>query len=396
MQESLDNRMGWVRILDHSSNADKDFRYAEWEFASEAQICGILNYADEKILCGPLTMYPDANGLYYYCLKIKYPTKGFEEKKPRKSGYYFKEGEVGELLALFSLFFQARFYKVASYFGELNSQNTKIKTSYNFLHVKSVDYRQHPTVFKDRDRNFAEGLQEFLDLIRTLKPSLHESFILACYRYSQALQLIGMDDPELIFIKLSTAIEILLDKFELPKGTNSLGGEIFDDVFAKSSLTQEQTNQLKSILRVDKNGIIKYAPITIKFIEFIYAHTPHYFETRKVEIPSRSYMVEKDKELKERTKHSHITPENLKEILAIIYNARSRNLHDGEIMYASQIMYMDHNCDFDATLGGTDDNKKFEHTELLPYAHSFEDIVRHSLLEYLKSNSKHQPLTLEP
>src|SRR3989338_8449866 len=133
MTKQNDNRMAWIRNLERLSKSSKGAYYSEFEIASECRIVGPLNYKGGKIRCSPFSMDKDMNGLYHYLLSIKYPQySGSYNEKADKKGYYFKEGEIGELLALFSLHFQRRFYLVATYQGELTSKSVKTKFENNF------------------------------------------------------------------------------------------------------------------------------------------------------------------------------------------------------------------------------------------------------------------------
>lgn len=104
-----DNRMGWIRNLEKLSKKETNSYFVEYEIATECHIAGVLDYSNGIILCGGLTIEKDENGLYHYLLKVKYA--GVEEpyynNKANKKGYYFKDGILGELLSIFSLYFQS-------------------------------------------------------------------------------------------------------------------------------------------------------------------------------------------------------------------------------------------------------------------------------------------------
>jgi hypothetical protein len=79
-----DNRMGWIRNLEVLVSGCPRYT-VEYELGSECDISGLLDYADGQIVCAPMTTEESREGL-------------------------FKDGILGELIALMSLFFRYRFY----------------------------------------------------------------------------------------------------------------------------------------------------------------------------------------------------------------------------------------------------------------------------------------------
>ena len=93
MTKYNDNRMGWIRNIDQLKESDTQSYCAEYEIASEVYIPGILNYMNEKILCGLMTFNKDQRGLYKYLLKIKYAFyEGiYDKKKSLQKGTFSKK-----------------------------------------------------------------------------------------------------------------------------------------------------------------------------------------------------------------------------------------------------------------------------------------------------------------
>ena len=58
----IDNRMGWCRNIDKLEHNENAVSVVEYELASDSYIPGILDYRNEKILCGPLSFGMDSNG----------------------------------------------------------------------------------------------------------------------------------------------------------------------------------------------------------------------------------------------------------------------------------------------------------------------------------------------
>ena len=368
MTKTNDNRMAWIRNLERLSKSNKGSYYAEFEIASECRITGLLNYKGGKIMCSLFSMEKDENGLYHYLLRIKYPKySGSYNEKADKKGYYFKGGEIGELLALFSLHFQCRFYLIATYHGELTSRGIKTKSENSFLYKKVANEVIHPKIFSETGKNFTKGLSDFLYSVKKLNERKHQGFILACYHYARALKEVGVDS-EMVFIRLVSAIETLSKEYKLSKADNPLNGGEFDRLFHGHSLSKEQLKQTKEILKVDSKGSIKIDKSKKKFIKFIE-------DFSKGSLKGGNW----------KAKHVKITRENLPKVITAIYDARSSYLHNGEPMYLSQFMHGAVKWDTDPSFGMVIDNREFTASQKLPYTYWFENVVRSCLLNYLYS-----------
>ena len=360
----IDNRMSWIRNVDKLNENDSESYYCEYEIASECNIPGVLNYQNGMILSSFLTVNRDRNNLYHYILKIKYAwlKEPFINKKASQKGYYFKDGIVGELLAIFSLYFQCRFYLIASYFGELSSHNVKTKAEINFIYQQCSPHI-HPPIFSNRNKNFAKGLGDFLDSIKSLDTKYHQQFILACYHYSRALKEIGIDS-EMIFVRLVSSIEALSEFIKLNDKDDLFEGKKFEDIIKNDVLSNEENIELKKIFDVRKAGK--------KFIRFIEQYSMGFFKGGKY-----------------RAIHTKIKKSDLPNILKTIYDARSSYLHNGEPMYLSQPNRNSYKWrwDTDPSLGMIIDNRKMTTSKKLPYTYWFEELVRHCLLSFLKKSS---------
>jgi hypothetical protein len=306
-------------------------------------------------------MEKDQNGLYHYSLKIRYyQNEEFPQSDERnKKGYYFKDGIVGEIVSIFSLYFRCRFYLLATYNGELTENGLRIKIENVFIY-KPCSQFIHPQIFSSNNKNFAKGLSEFLDLIKLLKEKYHQQFILSCYHYAQSLKEVGIDS-EMIFIRLVSSIESLSKFIELNKKDDLLKGKNLKDVIKKEEFSKEISKELEKIFETRK--------AKLKFINFI------------IENSSRCLKGGNYK-----AKHCKIKKEQLPKILGAIYNARSGYLHSGESMYLSHIVKGEEKWDTDPTVGMFIDNRFFPATQKLPYAYFFEGLVRCCLINFLKKN----------
>jgi hypothetical protein len=137
MADTNDNRMGWIRNLESLASAAQQYT-VEYELGSECRIPGLLDYADGQIICAGMNTEESRDGLWLYNLIFHFPTGPHDVKrKADEKGYYFKDGVLGELLALMSLFFRCRFYLISSRLLPGNStQGMTIKTEYPFLRVR--------------------------------------------------------------------------------------------------------------------------------------------------------------------------------------------------------------------------------------------------------------------
>ena len=130
-----------------------------------------------------------------YLLRIQLPDSTDEDylNAPRDSkGYLFPAGIPGELAALFSLHFRARFYILSTTYGEMTATSIPIMQEHSVTRGRYGAYLD-PIVFSDEPREFHTSLATYLDSIRDL-PAPHHQFTLAAHHYSQALRDIGMNE----------------------------------------------------------------------------------------------------------------------------------------------------------------------------------------------------------
>jgi hypothetical protein len=362
-----DNRMGWVRNLEVLERESEHF-VVEYELGSECRIPGLLDYSDGKIICALMSTNEGGGGLWPYNLVLHVPRDRHGHNLKAGKGYYFKEGRLGELVALMSLFFRCRFYLFSSRHppGDPRMGMT-LKREYPFVRV-DCNPAIHPPLFENADKNLAVDFKEFLDTVRALDPQLHQAYILACHHYARAVREVGVDS-EMVFIRLVSAIEALCGQMKLDRKDDALEEQKIVALIASSNLSPEQQKELKSTFDVRKSGK--------KFIRFIEQYSSGYFKGGNF----------KAKRLK-------IKRADLEKVLRIIYNARSKYLHAGEPMFLSTPFKGGEKWDTDPILGMWVDSRRFDSAQKLPYAHFFEGLVRHCLLNYLKANSSQPAFAL--
>jgi len=359
MPSPNDNRMGWIRNLEALASGGQQYTI-EFELGSECQIPGLLDYVDGKIICAAMSTEESRDGLWLYNLILRFPTGPKFNPKANDSGYYFKDGVIGELLALISLFFRCRFYLISSRLLPGNPMLGMIlKKEYPFLRVK-CNPGIHPPLFEKPKADFA-GFKEFLDSVIELNANLHQDFILACHHYARAVKEVGVD-AEMVFIRLVSAVEVLSQHLALDHKDDRLEEQEVRSLLARSNLSAENKRELKNIFDVRKSRK--------KFVRFIEQHCTGFFK-------GGNFRAERLK----------IKRADLAKALNAIYTARSEYLHAGEPMFLSQPFKGGAKWDTDPTSGMIVDNRAFSEGQKLPYTWFFEGLVRQCLLNYLKRNS---------
>lgn len=364
--------MLWIRQVEKSKNNKTEnkssissyLEYTEHEFASEIYIAGIFNYENSKILCAPFTTEPSKEGLYHYLMRIKNLNEYEFNNNASKNGYHFKGGIFAELLSLFSLYFQCRFYHVADYDGKMTGTSLKIKKEYNFSRKRinsDIDKKPYPEIFDNKiKRNFAdEDLLKFLNSIKKLEEKKHQSFIQSCYCYLKALREIGLDE-EMFFIRMVSAIEGMAKYEKIKNKSNSSNKEL--EEFVKKLEPSQCKEQLQGLVEKE----IKNQKLTQQFKHFIINNSEGFFKSRK-DLEKNDYQI---------------TEDSLEEWLTKIYKARSKYLHEGRTMHFGHYLnYEFHsNMDYFPT-NSLIDNKEYSFQEQLPYPKWFGKVVRECLVK---------------
>jgi hypothetical protein len=360
MNTKIDNRMGWIRNIEKIKKKGTKTYIVEYEIATECRIPGVLDYMDSKILCGPLTMEKDLNGLYHYSLKIEYyQNESYNQGEKNRKGYYFNGGIVGEIMSIFSLYFRCRFYLIATYTGELSDHGLRMKKEHTLVY-RACNPAIHPPIFSSSNKNFAKGLSDFLNLIKLLDDKYHQQFILSCGHYARSLKEVGIDS-EMVFIRLVSSIESLSQFIKLTKGDDLFKGKKIEDIIKIEDLPKDDMDELKKIFETRK--------AKVKFVNFIMNNSHGCLR-------GGNY----------KAKHCKIKKVSLPKVLSAIYTARSEYLHNGDTMYLSSPIHGGEKWDTDPTVGMTIDNRFFSASQKLPYTYFFEGLVRCCLINFLKNS----------
>ena len=296
---------------------------------------------------------------------LRYPLGPHDlNRNADEKGYYFKDGTLGELLALLSLFFRCRFYFISSRLLPGNPRlGMTITREYPFVRIK-CNPGIHPPLFESPNKNLGVGFKEFLDRVKTLDHRLHQDFILACHHYARAVKEVGVDS-EMVFIRMVSAIEALSKDAKLDRQDDTLEEQEITNLLAQSTLSPEHKRELRESFNNRKSRK--------KFTRFVERHCGGFFKGGNF-----------------KAKHLKIKRADLGDVLKIIYKARSKYLHAGEPMFLSTPIEDDEKWDTDPTSGMIMDNRSFTASQKLPYAYFFEGLVRHCLLNYLKANSSQE------
>jgi hypothetical protein len=350
-----DDRMLWVRNLECNAvlNSNESF---EVEIGSECQVNGILDYGDGAIRLGALTLNLSNEDLYKYTMQLRRCSLPTNVRSGKQNGYLFKEGEDGELLALISLFLQARFYKLSTTLRPLTSHGLPIKTELRPLRVRyGRDIDQ--IVFSNMERNFDSKLSSFLDQVRLIPSKYHLAVALSSNHYARALREVGVDE-EMVFVRLVSAIEAAaLNQTVID---DDLSGKAPEELFRVEKLTTRHIQELMKLLRTRK--------AKARFIAFLQQFSEGFFEGMPANPP-----------------HTHVTPMNLASMASAVYDARSDYLHNGYPMYLSHFMPAFPDWHMDPSLGMTWQDKSYTADQKLPFASFFHRLVRHCLLSYFES-----------
>lgn len=362
IRNKIDNRMQWILLLDEcEENKNGKEYFTEYEICSEVRIPGVLNYRNGALQCS-LLQEMNQLGLYTYAVKIKHIEKEykFDINNYSKEGYYFNNGLVGELLALFSVYFQSRFYLKATIFGEITPTSMRLRTEHDFIYKKPSPLLNFE-MFSSQGRNWAHeyGLKYFLDTIVKLNQKYHQSLIQSFFWYSESIKDIG-NDHQLFFIKMVSSMESLLKFIEEPE--DSLKEKLTR--LGKKEFDKHEFDEIKNWLKNRK--------ISKRFSYFFQKYSDGFFKGGK-----------------RKAQHCFIKKGELDAYTKRIYDARSSYLHKGKPMYLSFDMTMEDAkyWDLDPGLGMMIDRKKISVNEKLPRARWFERLTNHCLKNFIKENT---------
>lgn len=363
IRKNTDDRMQWILALEeYEKNNRKKSYFTEYEICSEVRIPGVLDYGNGFLHC---SIFQEANkdGLYTYILKIKHTRKEykFDPNNFSKKGYYFEGGPVGELLAILSIYFQARFYLKATITGKSPKDTTGFRSEEEFQYRKPSLFLNFE-MFSDQKRNWAyeDGITVFLDRIKNINQKYHQNLIRSFFWYSKAVKEIGVD-KELFFIKMVSAVESLLCFIRILP--DDLENKLIELTGDGETFAQEESQIIRNWLE-NRN-------ISRKFLNFFQEYYKGFFKGGRRKAP-----------------HCFIRKADLDKYTKRIYKSRSDYLHNGRPMYISFDMTVDYAkfWDLDPGLGMMADRKRISAKEKLPRMRWFERLTNHCLKNFVEES----------
>jgi len=352
-----DQRMLWIRNLD---NLCANAAWAvEAELGSELHIPGFLDYENGALLCGLITHRPDRAGLYKYLLRLRSPgpvevdDTQLRAKNPR--GYVFRDGPIGEVVALLSFRLQARFFLLSTAARGLSPYDFPARTESTILQGR-VGRNLDSVVFSDAPRNLTIDLPQFLDEVRLIPAKQHLETVVAANHYARALREIGIDE-EMVFVRLVSAIERVSAKQPIPD--DPLCGQSPDTFVGLDRLSPEQREEFDTMFRARRKKA--------RFIAFLHEYSAGFWNDEPRE-PA----------------FTHVTRESLAAVAAAVYDARSGYLHDGDPMYLSLGIGSSPGWHMDSSGDMIEQDRYFREKQKLPRADFFHRLVRHCLLARIK------------
>ena len=365
MNASADSRMYWVRNLDALQSGERAWTN-EVELASEKSITGLLDYHDGAIRCYRLAER-DTNGLIKYLLELRLAEELFDSEKQWKSaskkGYIFEEGIAGELSALLSFYFEARFFPVSSTLV-LPTGGMRLKTEYPLRHAP-CSHDIDSVVFKSSGKKFSDSaIHDFLATVSRVRPADHQGLAFSFHHYARGLREIGVDE-EMMFVRLVSAVEAVSQDLDL-REEDVLFGKVLKDLVRPDALNAEELNALQQTFDVRKAGR--------KFVKFLDDYSKGFFKGGQ-----------------RKAKHAWVSKSQLPSVARAIYKARSDYLHSGYPMYLS-LRHGDwwQKWDTAPSLGATMGDRYYTAKQKLPYPHFFHRLVRHCVIGYIEALLKEQ------
>ncbi|TKJ44007.1 hypothetical protein CEE36_02485 [candidate division TA06 bacterium B3_TA06] len=345
-----DDRLYFIRNMEVFEEKGEDLEYwvTEYEVEVDSFFGSLCEYGPYQLVQWDTSI--DAKGRKRsLCLIVKeavFPdgSKGF--KTAHKKGFYHGGGITQELIALASLYFRKRLKLLG-----MVRQNDKP------LRIKLPKQRIDEALISGESHLFK--LREWLEKIRKLEPTYHQSYMFAVNLYCQALNIIE-DRPDVAYLNLISTIETLCQDTDVGEVKLSdvdselakMVGEIKDE---------DLRNRLEKAI-CEKEGLIRR-----KFVKFILDHVEGNFWG-----VSNSY------------KDGDVRPDELEDLLNKIYKQRSRTLHNGEPFPPYIFSSPQFGADIPMGEWTVVGERKWFKEDYIPNPHFFERLVNHVLKVFVE------------
>jgi hypothetical protein len=210
-------------------------------------------------------------------------------------------------------------------------------------------------------------LKAGVDALTQLREDYHQTFVLACRMYQEALAVID-DKPDIAYLLLVTAVEVFVAKMGRRTAEADLIPEL-RDALAKVSDEQARKLLLGRILDLDR-GIAR------NFVSCI------------VDLVGDEFW---DQSPKISTEKGRVDRGELPELLRRIYGQRSKTLHEAEPFPPNIVDPPDGDAEIDRSEEVIVGERRWTHNQIIPYVRFFERLVQHVLVRFLLCNGMPPP-----
>ena len=326
----------------------------EYQVTADAYIVGDVSYGPYRFRVWEIGIDKKEGDDRWLCLRVEHRMTSDDDRfweAASRQGFYHGGGVPDEIVSLACLFLRRR------------------------LRLGRVVRMRDDPIMIDRhgrangwiDRALVSGqsdltvLREWFPLVEGLRSALHQRFILAVKHYQQALHLIE-DSPQIAYLSLVSAIEILSGDFDIGQPTLA-------DYDANLGLLVGQI-QDQDLRRQIENRILRLQRfIGRRFVAFVEAYL------------DQTFWDEPD-----RAEQGRVDPSELRRLLKRVYGQRSKTLHEGEPFPATierpPLQAEEIPSGYSVAVG----ERLWDQADFVPHPHFFERLVRHVLLNYLRVN----------
>jgi len=343
-----DKRMLFLRNAESLKDDSVPRRSAEYQVVADARIVGELPFGPYVFSIWEISNRREGDGRWL-CLRVQERMRDPSSMTADRFGFYHGGVIPSELVALASLFLRQRLR--LGPIVRMDDSPRLLPEKHGWIDREIVS----------GESNFGE-LANWLARAERLKPDLHEPFVLCAKLYQQALELIE-SKPDLAYLNLVSAIEVLASRHDLEKPTLD---EVYPDIAALTGRVQD--DELRS--GIEQKIVAKERLIKRKFVEFIVTHTDETFWSSG-----------------SRPQHGRVEPRQLKELMEKVYDQRSRTLHSGEPfppnVFHPPLLDEEFPIGVEMSVG----ERKWLPEDLVPSPHFFERLVNHVLKNFLVRHS---------
>ncbi len=342
-----DKRMLFVRNIEALRESSRA-RTTEYLVIVDAHIVGELSYGPYYFTIWEFTK-KEPGEERWLCLRVREKEQDPEEwQRASESGFYHGGGVASEIIALSSLLLRRRLRLQAVVRMDDLPRTFTLTRAWADPHLVN-------------GHSNLSDLEPRLRLVETLNPDYHQSFILATRLYHHALGLVE-ENSEMAYLALVSAVEVLAERYEIDKPPL----QELDPQLA-GLISQVDSADLRH--RLQNRILARERLIARKFKRFILDHVQDSFW-----------------QYEGRPEHGKIEPTELPDLLARIYNQRSRTLHTGEPFPPNAVGPPVIWEEIDRSLGMSAGERSWTPEEYIPHVHFFERLVNHVLISFLDKN----------